>query len=57
MGITANRKWRRNKSISHFKLSMLMTMIWSFLFLKARGLAQHLPASLGMVMGVILITM
>ena len=38
-----------------FKLSTLMTMLWSFLFLKERGLAQRLPASLVMVIGVILI--
>lgn len=38
-----------------FKLSTLMTMLWSFLFLKERGLAQRLPASLMMVIGVILI--
>lgn len=38
-----------------FKLSILMTMVWSFLFLKERGLAQRLPASLVMVIGVILI--
>lgn len=38
-----------------FKLSTLMTMLWSFLFLKERGLAQRLPASLVMVVGVILI--
>ncbi len=38
-----------------FKLSTLMTMTWSFLFLKERGLAQRLPASLVMVTGVILI--
>ncbi len=38
-----------------FKLSTLMTIIWSFLFLKERGIAQRLPASLVMVIGVILI--
>jgi len=38
-----------------FKLSTLMTMIWSFLFLKERGLAQRLPASLVMIIGVVLI--
>ncbi len=38
-----------------FKLSTLMTVIWSFLFLKERGLAQRLPSSLVMVIGVILI--
>ena len=38
-----------------FKLSTLMTVIWSFLFLKERGLAQRLPASLVMVLGAILI--
>lgn len=40
-----------------FKLSTLMTVLWSFLFLKERGLAQRLPASLVMVIGVILIAM
>lgn len=39
-----------------FKLSTLMTVIWSFLFLKERGLAQRLPGSLVMVIGAILIT-
>jgi len=39
-----------------FKLSTLMTMVWSFLFLKERGLAQRLPASLMMITGVVLIT-
>ncbi|MCK7519021.1 MAG: EamA family transporter [Ignavibacteriales bacterium] len=38
-----------------FKLSTLMTMVWSFLFLKERGLAQRLPASLVMIIGVVLI--
>ena len=38
-----------------FKLSTLLTLLWSFLFLKERGLAQRLPASLVMVIGVILI--
>jgi len=40
-----------------FKLSMLMTMIWSFLFLKERGLARRLLASIVMVIGVVLITL
>ncbi|HKY54489.1 MAG TPA: EamA family transporter, partial [Anaerolineales bacterium] len=39
-----------------FKLSTLMTVIWSFLFLKERGVAQRLPSSLVMVIGAILIT-
>jgi uncharacterized membrane protein len=39
-----------------FKLSTLMTVVWSFLFLKERGLAQRLPGSLVMVIGAILIT-
>lgn len=39
-----------------FKLSTLMTMVWSFLFLKERGHAQRLPASLVMIIGVVLIT-
>lgn len=40
-----------------FKLSTLMTMIWSFLFLKEHGLKQRLPASTLMVIGAVLITM
>ena len=40
-----------------FKLSALMTVIWSSLFLKERGLAQRLPASLVMVLGTILIAL
>jgi len=39
-----------------FKLSTLLTLIWSFLFLKERGLVQRLPASIVMVSGAILIT-
>ncbi|MCI0554957.1 MAG: EamA family transporter, partial [Anaerolineae bacterium] len=39
-----------------FKLSTLMTVIWSFLLLKERGVAQRLPSSLVMVIGAILIT-
>jgi drug/metabolite transporter (DMT)-like permease len=39
-----------------FRLSTLMTVIWSFLFLNERGLAQRLPASFVMVIGAILIT-
>lgn len=38
-----------------FKLSIVMTVIWSFLFLKEQGLAQRLPGSLVMVIGAILI--
>jgi uncharacterized membrane protein len=38
-----------------FKLSTLMTVIWSFLFLKEHGFAQRLPGSLVMVIGAILI--
>jgi uncharacterized membrane protein len=38
-----------------FKLSTVMTIIWSFLFLKEQGLAQRLPGSLVMVVGAILI--
>lgn len=38
-----------------FKLSTVMTVIWSFLFLKEQGLAQRLPGSLVMVVGVVLI--
>ena len=39
-----------------FRLSAIMTVIWGFLFLKERGLAQRLPASVVMVVGAILIT-
>lgn len=39
-----------------FKLSTLFTMIWSFLFLKESKIAQRLPASIVMVVGVILLT-
>jgi uncharacterized membrane protein len=39
-----------------FRLSTLMTVIWSFLFLNERGIAQRLPGSLVMVLGAILIT-
>ncbi len=39
-----------------FRFSTLMTVIWSFLFLKERGLAQRLPGSFVMVMGAILLT-
>lgn len=38
-----------------FKLSTLMTVVWSFLFLKERGMAQRLPGSFVMVIGAILI--
>ena len=38
-----------------FRLSALMTIVWSFLFLKERGITQRLPASLLMVIGAILI--
>ncbi len=38
-----------------FKLSTVMTVIWSFVFLKEQGLAQRLPGSLVMVVGAILI--
>lgn len=38
-----------------FKLSTLLTVIWSFLFLKEHRLAQRLPASLLMVIGALLI--
>ena len=38
-----------------FKLSTLLTVIWSSLFLKERGLTQRLPASLVMVIGALLI--
>ena len=39
-----------------FRLSTLMTVIWSFLFLNESGIAQRLPASFTMVIGAILIT-
>lgn len=39
-----------------FKLSSMMTVIWSFIFLKERGLAQRLPGSVIMIIGVVLIT-
>jgi drug/metabolite transporter (DMT)-like permease len=38
-----------------FKLSTLLTVMWSFLFLQERGWAHRLPASLVMVIGAILI--
>lgn len=38
-----------------FKLSTLMTVIWSFVFFKERGIQQRLPASIIMVIGTILI--
>ena len=38
-----------------FRLSTLMTVIWSSLFLNERGIAQRLPASFVMVIGAILI--
>lgn len=40
-----------------FKLSTLMTMFWSFLFLKEHGLKQRLPASIVMVAGAILLAL
>lgn len=40
-----------------FKMSTLMTMFWSFLFLNERGAVQRLPASLLMVIGAILIVL
>ncbi len=40
-----------------FKLSTLMTMIWSFLFLKEHGLKQRLPASTVMMTGAILLAL
>lgn len=39
-----------------FRLSTLMTVIWSFLLLNERGIVQRLPASLVMVIGAILVT-
>ena len=38
-----------------FKLSTFMTVLWSFIFLKERGVSQRLPGSLLMVIGAILI--
>jgi drug/metabolite transporter (DMT)-like permease len=38
-----------------FKLSTLLTVIWSFLLLKERGLAERLPGSLVMIVGAVLI--
>jgi drug/metabolite transporter (DMT)-like permease len=38
-----------------FKLSTLMTLLWSFLFLKEQGLKQRLPAAAVMVIGAVLI--
>ena len=38
-----------------FKLSTLLTVIWSSLLLKERGMIYRLPASLVMVIGAILI--
>lgn len=40
-----------------FKLSALMTVLWSFLFLKEYGLKQRLPASIVMVAGAILLAL
>ena len=40
-----------------FKLSTLMTMIWSFLFLNEHGLERRLPASTVMVAGAILLAL
>jgi len=40
-----------------FKLSTMMTVIWSSLFLKEQGLRQRLPASCLMVFGAILIAL
>lgn len=39
-----------------FKLSILLTVIWSYLFLKEHRLTQRLPSSLVMVVGAILMT-
>ena len=39
-----------------FRLSTLMTVIWSFLFLYEHGITRRLPASFVMVIGAILIT-
>lgn len=39
-----------------FRLSTLMTVIWSFLLLNEHGISQRLPASLVMVIGVVFIT-
>ena len=39
-----------------FRLSTIMTVIWSFLFCNEHGISQRLPASSVMVIGAILIT-
>ena len=38
-----------------FKLSTVMTVLWSYVFLGERRIAQRLPGSLVMVIGAILI--
>ena len=38
-----------------FRLSTLMTVLWSFLLLKESGIARRWPASLVMVIGAILL--
>ena len=40
-----------------FKLSTMMTVVWSSLFLKEQGLRQRLPASCLMVIGAVLIAL
>ncbi len=40
-----------------FKLSTVLTLLWSYLFLREQGLRQRLPASLVMVIGAILIAL
>lgn len=40
-----------------FKLSTMMTVIWSSLFLKEQGLRQRLPASCLMIIGAVLIAL
>jgi len=42
--------------VTLFKLSTLFTLLWSFLFLKESKVAQRFPASIVMVVGVVLLT-
>jgi len=54
-GFTAFRLGLVGYVTTLFKLSTLLTVIWSSFFLKERGLMQRLPASLVMVVGAVLI--
>ncbi|MBI5051823.1 MAG: hypothetical protein HZB52_00945 [Chloroflexi bacterium] len=40
-----------------FKLSTMMTVVWSSLFLKEQGLRQRLPASGLMIIGAVIIVL